>query len=74
VLPCTAKAVEQSHRGIQHRYYPMLGFGVFESAQRFCQAFDEVHNFLRPHRSMAEEIFHLSSVTYPLNLRRSWIK
>lgn len=56
VLPCTANAVEQSHRGIKHRYYPMLGFGEFEAAQRFCQAFDEVRNFLRPRSRMAEVV------------------
>ena len=54
VLPCTANAIEQSHRSIKHRYYPMLGFGEFDAAQRFCQAFDEVHRFLRPRSRMAE--------------------
>jgi putative transposase len=49
IRPCTANPVEQSHRGIKHRYYhPTLGFGEFEAAQRFCQAVDEVRNFLRP--------------------------
>ncbi len=33
--------VEQDHRGIKQRYYPMRGFGNFKSASRFCQAFDE---------------------------------
>lgn len=54
VLPCTENEIEQSHRGIKHRYYPMLGFGEFDAAQRFCQAFDEVHNFLRPRSRMTE--------------------
>ena len=54
VLLYTANPIEQSHRGIKHRYYPMLGFGEFETAQRFCQAFDEVRNFLRPQRRMGE--------------------
>ncbi len=27
---------EQSHRAVKQRYYPMLGFGSFESASRFC--------------------------------------
>ncbi len=56
VLPCTANAVEQSHRGIKQRYYPMMGFGEFEAAQRFCQAFDEVRNFLRPRSRMTEVV------------------
>lgn len=54
VRPCTANPVEQSHRRIKHRYYPTLGFGEFEAAQRFCRAMDEVGNFLRPQSRMAE--------------------
>ena len=54
VLSCTANAIEQSHRGIKQRYYPMMGFGEFEAAQRFCQAFDEVRNFVRPRNWMGE--------------------
>ncbi|GHO90135.1 hypothetical protein KSF_001830 [Reticulibacter mediterranei] len=33
--------LEQDHRGIKQRYYPMRGFGTFEAAARFCCAFDE---------------------------------
>ena len=54
VRPCTANPVEQSHRPVKHRYYPTLGFGEFEAAQRFCKAVDEVSNFLRPRSQMAE--------------------
>ena len=54
VRPCTANPVEQSHRPVKHRYYPTLGFGEFEAAQRFCQAIDELSNFLRPRSQMAE--------------------
>jgi hypothetical protein len=32
--------IEQDHRGIKQRYYPMRGFGNVESAARFCRAFD----------------------------------
>jgi len=39
--------MEQHHRPIKQRYYPMLGFGRFESASRFCTAFDELRNYLR---------------------------
>ena len=39
--------MEQSHRPIKQRYYPMLGFQSFESASRFCIAFDELRNYLR---------------------------
>jgi transposase-like protein len=46
--------MEQSHRPIKQRYYPMLGFQNFESASRFCSAFDELRNYLRV-RSMDDE-------------------
>ena len=39
--------MEQNHRPIKQRYYPMLGFAKFESASRFCTAFDEFRNYLR---------------------------
>ena len=39
--------MEQHHRPIKQRYHPMLGFGSFESASRFCTAFDELRNYLR---------------------------
>ena len=44
------RRIEQDHRGIKQRYYPMLGFGAFRSAQRFCSAFDEVQQYFRPRR------------------------
>src|ERR1700730_1709078 len=40
--------LEQDHRGVKQRYYPMHGFGNFDSAARFCCAFDELRNYLRP--------------------------
>ena len=46
--------IEQSHRPIKQRYYPMLGFRSFESANRFCTAFDELRNYLRV-RSVDDE-------------------
>ncbi|MCH7970405.1 MAG: IS6 family transposase [Chloroflexi bacterium] len=39
--------IEQDHRSIKQRYYPMLGFAKFESASRFCNAFDELRNYLK---------------------------
>jgi putative transposase len=44
------RRIEQDHRGIKQRYYPMLGFGAFPSAQRFCLAFEEVRQYFRPRR------------------------
>ena len=46
---------------MKQRYYPMLGFGSFESAARFCTAFDELRQYFRvrrrgePHVSLAEQ-------------------
>jgi putative transposase len=40
--------IEQDHRGIKQRYYPMLGFKSFRSAKRFCRSFDELRNYFRP--------------------------
>jgi putative transposase len=45
--------LEQDHRGIKQRYYPMRGFGNFESAARFCRAFDELRHFERYRRGRA---------------------
>jgi putative transposase len=39
--------LEQDHRGIKQRYYPMRGFGKFDSASRFCRAFDEQRDYFR---------------------------
>jgi transposase-like protein len=40
--------IEQTHRDIKGRYRPMRSFKSFDAAHRFCRAFDEVRNFLRP--------------------------
>ena len=53
VIPCLGNPIEQSHRGIKQRYYSTLGFGAVESGQRFCQAYEEVHQFSRPRQRMA---------------------
>jgi transposase-like protein len=42
------RRIEQDHRGVKQRYYPMLGFGGFRSAQRFCRAFEEIRHYFRP--------------------------
>jgi putative transposase len=48
--------LEQDHRGIKQRYYPVCGFRIFEVAARFCSAFDELRNYFRPRRIMGESI------------------
>jgi putative transposase len=47
--------MEQDHRGIKGRYRSMRGFKAFGSADRFCRAFDEIRNFLRPLRANDDE-------------------
>lgn len=46
--------LEQDHRGITQRYYPMRGFGSFRAAARFCSAHDEVRDYFR-HRSQLNQ-------------------
>jgi putative transposase len=42
--------LEQDHRGIKGRYKSMASFKKFESAEIFCQAFDEQREFFRYRR------------------------
>lgn len=48
------KRLEQDHWCITQRYSPMRGFGAFESASRFCTAFEEVRHYFRARRQMGE--------------------
>lgn len=48
--------IEQDHRGIKQRYYPMRGFGSVASAARFCRVFDEVRQYFRPRHREKENI------------------
>jgi putative transposase len=48
--------LEQDHRGIKQRSYPMRGFGSFTSASRFCRAFDEVRQFFRFRTTMKQQV------------------
>ena len=45
---------EQSQRAIKQRDDPMLGFGSFASAARFCTAFDALRQYLRVRQRGAE--------------------
>ena len=47
---------EQDHRAIKPRYYPMLGFGSFESAARFCTAFDDLWQYFRVRSRRAKHV------------------
>ena len=48
--------LEQDHRGIKQRYYPMRGFGSVASAARFCRVFDEVRQFFRVRTTMKQQV------------------
>ncbi|GHO80147.1 hypothetical protein KSD_79180 [Ktedonobacter sp. SOSP1-85] len=48
--------LEQDHRSIKQRYYPMRGFGSFTSAARFCRAFDELRQFFRVRMTMKQSV------------------
>jgi putative transposase len=48
--------IEQDHRGIKQRYYPMRGFGAFASAARFCPAFEEQRQHFRPRTKQYERV------------------
>jgi transposase-like protein len=52
--------IEQDHRGIKQRYYPMRGFGNFDAASRFCRAFDEQRQYFRVRTTMRERVPPLS--------------
>ncbi len=41
--------IEQDHRGIKQRYYPVRGFVIFVSAVRFCSVFEEIRRYFRIH-------------------------
>ena len=55
------KRIEQDHRGIKQRSYPMRGLGTFTSAARFSRGFDEICQYVRPRsrehetRSLAQQ-------------------
>jgi transposase-like protein len=50
------RRIERNHRAAKQRYYPMLGFGEFRSAQRFRRAFEEVRQYFRPCHKQKEAI------------------
>src|ERR687890_680833 len=61
--------LEQDHRGIKGRYRPMRGFKCPRSAARFCRAYDELRNFLRPRSRHHQHV--PADRRRPLHLRRS---
>ena len=54
--PYLNNRLEQDHRGIKQRYYPMRGFGNFASAAQLCRAFDELRQFFRFRTTMNQSV------------------
>ncbi|MEO6456758.1 MAG: IS6 family transposase [Chloroflexia bacterium] len=48
--------LEQDHRGVKQRYYPMCGFGNFDSASRFCSAYDVQRQYFRSRTRPKEKV------------------
>ncbi len=61
--------MEQDHRGMKRRYYPMRGVGSLDAADRFCSAHDERRDHLR-YRQRTHEAVSLPD--QPLLLVEQW--
>ncbi len=48
--------LEQDHRAVKQRYYPMRGFGSFASAARFCVGFEEQRQYFRCVATSGEQV------------------
>jgi len=48
--------IEQDHRGVKQRYYPLRGFGSFASAARFCVGFEEQRQYFRATTRSGERV------------------
>jgi putative transposase len=48
--------IEQDHRSIKQRYYPLRGFGGFTSAARFCAGFEEQRQYFRARAHSGEPV------------------
>lgn len=58
--PYLNNRIEQDHRGVKQRYYPMRGFGNFDAASRFCRVFDEQRHYFRLRATMRQHLPPLS--------------
>ncbi len=48
--------IEQDHRGVKQRYYPMRGFGTVTAAGRFCRAYEEQRQYFRARTTPHERL------------------
>jgi transposase-like protein len=61
--------IEQDHRALKQRYYPMRGFGSVESAARFCTGFEEQRQYFRPRTRQHE---HVTLAEQRLRFQERW--
>jgi putative transposase len=54
--PYLNNLIEQDHRGMKQRYYPMRGFGSFDAAARFCHAYEEQRHYFRVRTKPKEKV------------------
>ena len=54
--PYLNNRIEQDHRGVKQRYYPMREFGNFDAASRFCRAFDEQRHYFQLRPAMGQHL------------------
>lgn len=59
--PYLNNRIEQDHRGIKQRYYPMRGFGSTAAAGRFCRGFEEQRQYFRVRTTMRQRVPSLSA-------------
>ncbi len=69
--------LEQDHRGIKQRTYPMRGFGSVTSAGRFCRAYEEQRQYFRARRRPHQRVSltaqrHLFQDRWTAVLSESW--
>jgi len=62
--------IEQDHRAIKQRYYPMRGFGSFAGAALFCVAYDEFASTFVPVPPLTNRCHSLNNAnTFATNVR-----
>ncbi len=71
--PYLNNRIEQDHRGIKQRYYPMRGFGSFVAAARFCPAFEEQRQYFRAQARSGEPV-SLAERPHRIQERRAAVK
>ena len=56
IISYLGNPIEQDHRGIKQRCYPMLGFKAVVTAAGFCRVSEEVRSYFRPRQKVGEAV------------------